>query len=65
MEINDMLQSNIAGIRQALGISNLRRAMNQDAQSISALLEGMQAASAKLLENSVTPYKGGNIDVSV
>lgn len=65
MEINDTLQSNITSIRQALGVSSLRKAMNQDAQSVSALLEGMQAATAKILENSVTPHKGGNVDISV
>ena len=63
MEINNMLQANTYSIRQALGIANLRKAMNQDAQSVASLLDGMQAAQAKIMENSVTPHKGSNVDI--
>ena len=65
MEINNMLQQNINSIRQAIGISNLKKAMHQDASAVAKLLQGMQQASAKIMENSVTPNKGGNIDVRV
>lgn len=65
MEINNALQQNISSLRQAIGISVQRKAMNQDAQSVSSLLEGMQAASAKAMESSVTPYKGASIDVRI
>ncbi len=65
MEINNIMQNDITGIRQAIGVSLLKKSMNQDAQSMSALLEGMQAANVKTLENSVTPHKGGSIDVRV
>ena len=62
MEINNMLQQNINSIRQAIGMSNLKKAMHQDASAVAKLLQGMQQASAKL-ENSVTPSKGTNIDI--
>lgn len=65
MEINDMMQSDIASLRQALGISILRKSVNQDAQSVAALLEGMPAVNSNTLERSVTPYKGASIDVRV
>jgi hypothetical protein len=65
MEINDMMQSDIASLRQALGISILRKSVNQDAQSVAALLEGMPAVNVNAMESSVTPYKGASIDVRV
>lgn len=65
MEINRALQGNISSIRQALGISVLKKSLGQDAQTMSALLEGMQQANAKTMEMSVVPHKGRNIDISV
>ena len=65
MEINNMLQQSTESIRQAIGITNLKKAMHQDASTVANLLKGMQQASAKLMENSVTPGKGGNIDIRV
>lgn len=65
MEINNTLQNNIASIRQAISMSVLNKSMNQDAQSVAALLKGMPAVNTNAMESSVTPYKGGNIDVRV
>lgn len=63
MEINNMIQQNTSSVKQAIGISNLRKAMHQDALTVTSLLQGMQQASAKAMEASVTPNKGGNIDI--
>ncbi len=65
MEINNMLQQNIDSLRQAIGISTLRKAMHQDASTVASLLQGMQQVSAKIMESSVTPGKGANIDIRV
>jgi len=65
MEINNMLQQNINSIRQAIGMSNLKKAMHQDASTVAGLLQGMRQASAKLMENSVTQTKGANIDIRI
>jgi hypothetical protein len=64
MDVNSAGISNLASIRQALGIATLRKAMNQDAVSISNLIEGMEKANAKTMEQSVSPHIGSNIDVS-
>ncbi len=65
MEINRALQGNISSIRHALGIHVLKKSLGQDAQTISALLQGMHKANAKTMEMSVVPHKGRNIDISV
>lgn len=57
--------SNLQSVKQAIGMVNLRRAMNQDAESVATLIKGMQEISAKTLEISVSPHKGGNIDIRV
>lgn len=57
--------SSLQNVRQALGIANIRRAMNQDAQSVDSIVKSMQEVSAKTLEMSVTPHKGSNIDIRV
>lgn len=57
--------SSLQNVRQALGIANIRRAMNKDAQSVDSIVKSMQEVSAKTLEMSVTPHKGSNIDIRV
>lgn len=57
MKISSYQPQNIHSLRQAVGIANLNRAMNQDKQSINNI--------KKQLEQSVTPTKGGNIDIKV
>lgn len=59
-----MNAENLRGVKEALGIANLRRAMNQDAQSVAMVIDAMEEATAKAMELSVTPYKGANIDIS-
>ena len=65
MEINNSMQQSIGSIQQAIGIATLKRSLGQDAQSMEALLQGFQSTNAKIMENSVTPHKGGTIDISV
>ena len=65
MEINNALQQDIGSIRKAIGIATLRKSMSQDAQSVAALLDGLQAVDMRIMESSVTPYKGGRFDVRV
>ncbi|KUO69231.1 MAG: hypothetical protein APF77_03125 [Clostridia bacterium BRH_c25] len=57
--------SGLQSVRQALGVANMRMAMKQDAQSVASIIKSLQESSAKTLELSVTPHKGGNIDLSV
>jgi hypothetical protein len=65
MEINNALQHNIGSIRQAIGIATLKKTLSQDAQSMNALLQGFQSTNAKIMESSVSPHKGGSIDIRV
>lgn len=65
MEINNYMQQSISSIRQAIGIATLKKSLGQDTQTMSALLEGFQNTNAKIMESSVTPYKGGTIDIRV
>lgn len=65
MEITNAQVQSISSIRRAIGIETLKKSLSQDAQSMNALLQGFQAANAKTMESSVTPYKGGNIDIRV
>ncbi|HEX2944389.1 MAG TPA: putative motility protein [Clostridia bacterium] len=65
MEINNSMQQSISSIHQAIGIATLKKSLSQDTQSMAALLQGFQNTNAKIMENSVTPYKGGTIDIRV
>ncbi|MCG8499469.1 MAG: putative motility protein [Firmicutes bacterium] len=64
MNIDLMTQSTYS-IRQALGIAVMRQAMHQDPQSVAVLLSDMKNVNAKVMENAVSPHKGGNIDISI
>lgn len=64
MEINNQMQQSISSIRSAIGIETLKKSLSQDAQSMNALLQGFQETN-RAMEISVTPHKGGYIDISV
>ena len=64
MEINSMMQANIYSIRQAIGIATMQKALNQDAAGVEMLTENMNEMSRKIMENSVSPHLGGNIDIT-
>ncbi len=57
MKVSSYQAANIASLKQAMGMATLQKAMKQDAQSVDALIKGM--------EKSVTPHKGGSIDLKV
>jgi len=57
--------SNLQSVRAALGVAALQKAMNRDAQTVTKIFEGMEESTAKLMELSVTPHKGANIDTTV
>jgi|GEM_PF-713754 len=58
MNISAGIQQNLASLKQAINISNMQKAMNQDAQSVDNLMKSMKDA------NKVShPYKGNNLDI--
>lgn len=57
--------SNLQSVRQALGMANIRTAMKQDAVSVAYIVKNLQEMNAKLMEMSVTPHKGSNIDLRI
>ncbi|MCX7745621.1 MAG: YjfB family protein [Clostridia bacterium] len=65
MEMGSIHAESLGSVRQALSVAALRKSMNQDAATVNTLLNDMQANTAKIMENSVTPHKGGNIDIKV
>ncbi len=65
MEINRAMVQNISSIRHAISIATLKKTLSQDAQSMNALLQGFQNTNAKIMESSITPHKGGSVDVRV
>lgn len=48
---------NISSLKAALNMNMLQKAMNQDAESVNALLKAM--------EQSVTPHLGQNVDIKL
>ncbi|MBB6217881.1 hypothetical protein HNQ80_004017 [Anaerosolibacter carboniphilus] len=65
MDISSYAAQNLYSVKQALNIAVLQKAMNQDASAVSMLVEGMQQTNKAVMENSITPHKGGNIDISI
>lgn len=57
MKISPYQSANLASLKQAIGMANMQRAMKQDAQSMESIV--------KTMEQSVTPHKGGSIDLKV
>ncbi|WP_432662712.1 YjfB family protein [Wukongibacter baidiensis] len=62
MEVNSYQMENLQSVQSALSIAAMDMAMGQGAESMTAMIEDMEQIS-KTLERSVTPHKGGNIDI--
>ncbi len=65
MEIGNASTEALQSVQQAINMTMMRKSMNKDAQTVATLLDGMQAANTRIMEQSVTPHKGGSIDVRV
>ncbi|WIF93904.1 YjfB family protein [Caminicella sporogenes] len=63
--IIDIMENNVYSLRQAINISNIRKVMNQDQQSVVNLIKGMEETNKKTMELSLQPYKGSNIDIKL
>ncbi len=57
LSISSYQMQNLTSVKLALNVSILQKSMNQDAQSVEAVV--------KMMEQSVTPGKGSNIDIKV
>jgi len=65
MDISDASLESLTSLRQAMSMTIMRKSMGKDAQTISTLLKSMQSSNANIIEQSVTPHKGGNLDIKV
>ena len=57
MRISNFKIQNLTSVKQALGMANLQKAMSQDQQSVDAVV--------KMMEQSVNPHLGQNIDLKL
>ena len=64
MDISSATQQQISSVRQALRMSSLQKAMNQDAQTVGKLIEGLEETN-KAVQRASESHKGNNIDVKV
>ncbi|WP_432407132.1 putative motility protein [Wukongibacter sp. M2B1] len=62
MEVNSYQMENLQSLQSTLSIVAMDMAMGQGTQSMTAMIEDMEQISNNL-ERSVTPHKGGNIDI--
>lgn len=68
MNISSISQQSLYSLRQAIGMANMQRALNQDALSVASITESMKNvtnSNAAALRRSVNPHIGGNIDLKV
>lgn len=65
MNISNMMNQNIASLRQAIGMANLRNVMNQSQESVNTLMKGMEEANRKTMELSVEPHRGSNVNIQL
>ena len=57
LRISNYQTQNMAGLKQAVGMSMLQKVMKQDAQSVESVVKAM--------EQSVNPHLGQSIDMKV
>jgi len=65
MNMGDIGVESLNSLKQAINISALRKSMNRDTATAAALINDMTQTNAKIMEHSVTPHKGGSIDIKL
>lgn len=61
----DFFAESLSSLKSALGMSMMQKTMNKDAQGMAILMQGMEETNTKIMEQSVTPHKGGNVDIKI
>ena len=62
--INAAMQSQIASVQQAINLSGMRQSMNQNASTVSKLVEGMEETSQAVQQaRAAGPAKGQNVNL--
>ena len=56
--------SNLSSVKQAISMANMRNAVNQDAESVDTLLEGM-AEQAEEIEEQMDANRGKHVHFRV
>ena len=62
MDISSAMQNQISSVQQAMGMHSLQKSMNQDAATVSKLLEGMEETTQKL-NKAAGKHRGNNVNV--
>lgn len=57
MKVTQYQSQNLHGLKQALGMMNLNKAMKMDQQSMNDIV--------KMMEQSATPHKGSRVDIKL
>lgn len=65
MDLSSLTLGAIRGADSVLGLYTLRKIIDGSEQTAAALINDMKITNAKIMENSVTPYKGTKIDIRV
>lgn len=65
MELSNYLSASTYSVQRALAYVTLQKTLNQDQQSVSTLISGLEKSNAKVMEASVSPHKGKNVDITL
>lgn len=55
----------VGSLQHTINLRMMKKNMDQNTDTATQLLDSMQKTNAKIMESSVTPYKGGSIDAKV
>ncbi|MEW9122210.1 MAG: putative motility protein [Thermotaleaceae bacterium] len=65
MNISSYAAQGLSSIQSAINIAMLQKAMHMDSATVGTLMQDMVNVNKSIMENSVTPHVGGNVDISI
>lgn len=65
MDISSYAAQGLYSVQRAVSMAMLQKTMHMDSTTVDTLMQDMVKANKSIMENSVTPHIGGNVDVSL
>ncbi|AOT72232.1 putative motility protein [Geosporobacter ferrireducens] len=65
MDISSYAAQGLYSVQRAVSMAMLQKTMHMDSTTVGTLMQDMVNVNKSIMENSVTPHIGGNVDISL
>ncbi len=65
MDFNVLQQFTMEPLSQAINIYTIKKAIAQKTESVANVIDILKNSNTQIMESSITPHKGSNIDIKI